>query len=115
LPNSPEHRAKAEHNEFFCTDTGEPFWDWAITGAFYCALHYVESYLASLHPPTHKIRDSLIYREHNLKAIYDDYRELQEESRNARYDASLTFVQSDFVRVQKRLTSIKAVILPLLP
>ncbi len=119
MPTSPQHRAKAENNEFFATDVGEPFWDWAVTGLFYSALHYVEAYLASLHPPfhppTHQIRDSLIHREPRLRPIYVDYRELQDESRDARYDPAQAYTQNDVVRLVARLQRIKQTIIPYLP
>jgi hypothetical protein len=43
-----------------------------------------------------------------------DYRELKTESRDARYDAAITFSQSDVKRLQQNLDKIKRVIVPLL-
>jgi hypothetical protein len=119
LPTSPQHRAKAENNEFLTTQINNPFWDWGVTANFYSALHYVEAYFASktpqLHPPTHTLRDNHIHADSKLSPIYIDYRQLEDESRDARYDASVTISQSDFVRTQGYLNRIKTVIIPLLP
>jgi hypothetical protein len=118
MPTPAQHRAKAVHNESFAANSGDPFWDWAITGIFYAALQYVEAYLASqvppVHPPTHQIRDSHIHRDRNLSPIYVDYRELQDESRDARYDAAATFSQGDFTRLQKNVNRIRQTIISLL-
>lgn len=90
----------------------EPFWDWAITGLFYAALHYIEIHLARqvppIHPETHQIRDSHVHR--LLGRIYVDYRELEEQSRDARYDAAQNFTRNDFGRLQVNLQRIKAAI-----
>jgi hypothetical protein len=112
LPTPEQHREKAEHDEFFIAHLGEPFWDWAITGLFYSALHYVEVHLARqtppIHPETHRIRDSHVNR--LMGGIYVDYRELEEQSRDARYDAAQQFTQQDFVRLQGHLARIKAAV-----
>ncbi len=111
MPNTAQHRGKAEHNEFFVSETGNPFLDWAVCGTFYAALHYVEAYLATknIHPSTHAGRISCIQRDSRLNAIYTDYRELLNESRDARYEAAITFTQADVNRVQRSLEAIKRV------
>jgi hypothetical protein len=118
LPTTPEHRAKAENNEFLVETLENPFWDWAVTGVFYAALHYIEAYFAgrvpALHPPSHTIRDNHIHSDNTLRAIYVDYRQLEDESRNARYDAGMTFTQGDVGIAKGCLERIKKVILPLL-
>jgi hypothetical protein len=118
-PTKDEHRAKAEHNEFLANELDNPFWDWAITGLFYSALHYVEAYLATkgIHFRRHKLRDSWIYRDAALKPIYIDYRELQTESEDARYMeiVPLTiFTQGDVQRLEVNLQAIKKVVIPLI-
>jgi hypothetical protein len=119
LPSTPQHRAKAENNEFFISELDNPFWDWAITATFYAALHYVEAYFANkapaLHPATHQMRDNYINSDAKLRSIYIDYRQLEDESRDARYDASITLSQSDATQSKRYLEIIKAVIVPLLP
>jgi len=119
VPTTAEHRAKAENNEFLSSELNNPFWDWAVTGIFYAALHYVEAYFSSrippLRPPTHKLRAGYIHADAYLDPIYIDYRQLEDESRNARYDARMTFDQADVVRTRAYLEKIKAVVIPLLP
>ena len=118
MPTSAQHRTKAENNEFFADELDNPFWDWAVTGKFYAAVQYVEAYLAkkapAVHSPSHEFRDNQIQRDAALRPIYPDYRELKNESRDARYDASLTFAQADVARLEQNLDNIKKVILPLL-
>jgi hypothetical protein len=119
LPSKAEHLEKAKHNEFFVSTLGNPFWDWAVTGTFYAALHYIEAYLATKadHPPTHAIRDSHIYRDSFLRVLYVDYRELQGESEDARYMEKLpvtVFGQADVTRLVANLEKIRNHILPTL-
>jgi hypothetical protein len=119
LPTTRQHREKAEHDEFLVANLNSPFWDWAVVGLFYAALQYVEAYLANqappIHPGTHTVRDSLIQRDRSLAGVYVDYRQLEDESRDARYDASLQFSQNDVMRLQRNLDRVKKVIVPLIP
>jgi uncharacterized protein (UPF0332 family) len=116
LPNITEHRTKAEENEFFVQSLQNPFWDWAVTGTFYAALHYVDAYLATkrIDPATHIIRNGFVKSEAVLNPLWGDYRELLNESRTARYDAGTTITQGDVTRLQNNLNAIKAVVLPLI-
>jgi hypothetical protein len=119
LPTTAEHRAKAENNEFLVDQLDNPFWDWAVTAVFYAGLHYIEAYFASLapalHPTTHQTRNSHVHANAKLSPIYIDYRQLEDDSRNARYDARMEFRQSDVAQARKYLERIKAVVIPLLP
>jgi hypothetical protein len=119
VPTTKEHRAKAVNNEFLVESLDNPFWDWAVSGVFYAALHYVEAYFASRfpprHPSTHVSRDNYINSDSILRPIYIDYRQLEDESRNARYDADMTFDQKDVIRTKGYLERIKKVVLPLIP
>ena len=47
-----------------------------------------------------------------LKAVYINYRELLNESREARYEPASTFNQNDVTRVQRSLDTIKKAVLP---
>lgn len=115
MPSKVDHSAKAGHNESFVSKLGEPYWDWAISGTFYAALHYVEAYLATkkIHSGSHPVRDSNINRDDTLRAIYPDYRELKDESRAARYDV-VKFKQDDLKEMQKNLETIKKLLKPLI-
>jgi len=87
---------------------------------FYAALHYVESYFAAKnikHPvtrpnqkPNHTSRTPLVAT--HLRAIYKDYENLYNDSRDARYEADLTQTQKDAQQSQKHLQSIRAAVLP---
>lgn len=119
MPTTAEHRAKAENNEFLVEQLDNPFWDWAVTSLFYAALHYIEAYFATLVPPVrpgnHQTRDNHIHADGKLARIYVDYRQLEDESRDARYDARVTFTQADVARTRTYLNKVKAVVIPLLP
>lgn len=89
-----------------------------MTGKFYAALHYVEAYLATKNPPmhsrNHSVRDSNIHSDPVLRAIYVDYRELESECHDARYDASLAFSQGDVQRLEGNLARIRQLLQPLI-
>jgi hypothetical protein len=61
--------------------------DWAVTGIFYAALHYIEVFLAtqSVHSPAHCSRETLFRRFPQLNPIYSEYRTLKDDSEGARY------------------------------
>ena len=48
MPTFEQHIGKAHHNEeFVARIKSDPnFLDWAVTGYFYAAVHYIESYFA---------------------------------------------------------------------
>lgn len=119
MATKDEHLAKAKHNEAFVAALADPFWDWAVTVTFYAALHYVMAFLATKadHPPTHQVRNSHIHRDRVLRPIYIDYRELQNESEDARYlerNPLTAFAAADVTRLKGNLDKIKKLILPLL-
>lgn len=65
--------------------------EWAITMKFYAALHFVQAYFSSRTgraPTTHERRASAIQRDPMISGAYDDYRELEDLSRDARYNFS---------------------------
>ena len=118
MSTSAQHKDRAEHNEFLRDELDNPFWDWAVIATFYAAVHYVEAYLAKNVPPVHsrnhEYRDSHIQRDPKIKAIYDDYKLLKTESHDARYSPHIPFEQTDVLRVQAYLKTVKDTILPLI-
>jgi hypothetical protein len=57
-----------------------------VTTLFYSAVHLVDAVLApKLHPEEHEIRRMAVRRLPEFRAIQNDYRELEERSRDARY------------------------------
>ncbi len=115
MPTTPEHKAKAAANEAFASTLDAPSWDWAVSGLFYSALHYVEAYLATknVHSGSHPVRDSHIQKDTVLKTVYKSYRELKDESRTARYDV-VQFSPVDVKRLTATLDQVKRVIFPLI-
>jgi len=90
MPRRDQHLQKARHNEEFVTSLGadpDRFADWAITGLFYSALHYIEAYFAcrGRHSGDHRARDSDIWRDTSLQGLYTPYSELKNASTTARY------------------------------
>lgn len=119
MPRSQQHLQKAAHNEAFVVSLGlstSPYLDWAVTGMFYSAVHYVEAYLATqgIHSVDHRARDSDIQRKPQLKSLYVPYNELKNHSINARY-MTTRFTAADVVGLQPELDIIKRHILQLLP
>ena len=87
MPTVKEHIRKAEYNEKFFDDIRDNYPDWAITGLFYSALHYVDAYLKSkqISVEDHKTRSWFINTTKQLKSIYSEYRAMYDYSVNARY------------------------------
>lgn len=91
MPAENIHLAQAGKNERFYKTfdlATTEFLDWAVTGLFYSALHYIDAYLARVkdyHPPEHKPRTRLVATEAKLGIIYEDYRRLKDQSEAARY------------------------------
>ena len=113
-----EHVAKAEANQVFADSLGagsQSAIDWSITALFYVAVHLVQAYFAARGSSyvTHKTRHSAIRRDAAIGAAYDDYRELESLSREARYEApSLTAAQVKYV--QGCLQGVRNIIGPLI-
>jgi len=112
------HLSKAQANETFRAtfDTNSASGlEWSITVAFYAAVHYVQAYFASKGQTymSHKLRDSAIQRDVSVRAIYSDYRALEDWSRDARYEHG-GFIQGNLIYIRDRLDAVKRVIIPLL-
>lgn len=91
MPTDAEHLHKAEHNEAFYLSfdlVATPYLDWVVTGIFYSALHYIESYLATQgkQSQTHADRNKNIEDDPNLgRDIYNKFKHLKDDSENGRY------------------------------
>lgn len=89
MPRPTEHIAQAEKNErLYERLLGTEFNDWAITGLFCAALHYVDAYMVmrtGASPSNHMARNHLVERIINLSEISHAYIELYRSSRNVRY------------------------------
>jgi hypothetical protein len=90
-----KHLRQAEHNEHFLATldlASTPYLDWALTIIFYAALHYLRA-LFSHHHLTNITRygemDNAFARLPVCRRnpdMYQDYRQLKDDSRAARYD-----------------------------
>lgn len=87
MPSVKQHIDKAKYNEQFFEDVKYDYPDWAITGLFYSALHYVDAYLVSKghSAEDHKTRLWFVESTKELKPIYANYRAMYDYSINARY------------------------------
>jgi hypothetical protein len=108
---------KAQHDEEFVASLGvDPgrFTDWAVTGLFYSAVHYIEAYFArgNRHSGDHRARDSEIWRDGQLKRLYEPYNELKNHSITARYLVRTPTAQ-DLADSRQSLRAIKTEILKL--
>jgi hypothetical protein len=65
--------------------------DWAVTTMFYSALHLVDAILAidGIHPRSHMRRDGYFPRYARLRPIWIEYHDLEERSKDARYNCIL--------------------------
>ena len=90
MPSTDEHLRQAKQNEGFVDSfdlKSSPYLDWALTGIFYSAVHYIEAVLAinGKHPIVHSQRNTWICMYINNSDIYDAHRDLKDDSRDARY------------------------------
>ena len=93
MPTRDEHVEKAHHNEHFYGSfdvAATPFRDWVVTGLFYCALRYIDAYLATknIHPRGHTgtgQRSDHVQRMPEFQPIWPQYRALYDDCRDARY------------------------------
>lgn len=93
MPTQDEHLDKAQHNQRFYESLDiatTDFLDWLVTGLFYCALHYVDAYLAtrSIHPKKHagpNQRNDQVDHMPEFLRIRPHYRALSDDCRDARY------------------------------
>ena len=89
MPNKNNHLVIAKDNEVFSNFliSESRFMEWAVTGFFYSAIHYIEAYMAtqSIHSGSHRVRDTGVHLDPKLSAIYDDYNDLKNDSIQSRY------------------------------
>ena len=106
MPQPTEHIAQAEKNErLYDSLLGTEFNDWAITGLFYAALHYVDAYIVSrtaASPPNHNSRNYLVDSTLSLTEIRPAYAELYRWSRDVRYEIPSVSID-EVMQVKARL------------
>jgi hypothetical protein len=112
-----EHKDKAEQNEqlaatFPVSVCGT---EWAITAIFYAALHYVDAYFALQGRSYigHASRNKQVSLDPALCVISDEYKNLYNLSRDARYEV-MRLQPGHLTYALNQLDAIKKVICPLL-
>ena len=93
----------------------DPFWDWKITGLFYSAVHYIQTYFEAKKvtlPPVMQHKKRLTLVKWHLPTIYKAFEDLYNDSRDARYEADITFTEKDVLELEKKLQAVKAAITP---
>lgn len=87
-----KHLGYADRNENFASllDSQSSYYEWAIVGLFYSALHIVKAYVIKLRGKgfnSHSDRNSFVARETVLKKVFPEYKHLYLSSRAARYNS----------------------------
>lgn len=92
--------------------------DWSVTSLFYAAVHYVNAYLRksgipiprrhTSPDPKQPGRSNIVQQDPSLSAIYDPYRNLDDESRDARYELKRvseahydSYLMGEFEKIRK--------------
>jgi hypothetical protein len=94
MPNADAHLHQAQHNHALIqalAPESTVYLDWVVTIAFYVAVHRVEAWFArkGVHLETHTQRDDWLAREKDLRrAVWPNYKELEFQSRRARYQCA---------------------------
>ncbi len=106
MPTADQHRRKAEKNHRLLAALDvDDHPEWAVTVAFYAALHRVEQLrhvAGDGHSRDHTDRLDYVYTAH--PPIHDGFRRLYAASRLARYEsASDFFARFDAVAVRERV------------
>ena len=120
MPRQDKHLRKARGNEAFLHHLleGKCYLDWAVTGTFYAALHYIHSYLAltqDFHPDNYLTMEQSIRRVGKLRPILRQYRWLKDSSQTARYQCRHfkfteveAMVQGELRDIREHITSISS-------
>ena len=90
-PAVENHRVRWMHNREFIGILPEKFCDWMLTGAFYAAVHAIETLVAFDGQPTHtshEARNNVLKRVQRYQHIWKHYRELYNGSQTTRYHAA---------------------------
>jgi hypothetical protein len=116
---------QAAHNSGFAQrirNEVPDFMDWSATCLFYSAVHYVNAYLVKNEVPIPRRhrgvdaknpgRTNIVQTDPDLSQIYADYRHLDDESRDARYELKRISVADYDSFLLPRLAKIRDFIVP---
>jgi len=112
MPDLIAHQHQVEHNQAvitFLKQAGTDHLDWIVTIMFYTAMHLVDQVLYKRHqlnPRNHHQRHAAIANDAALALVYADYRELEHQSRQSRYECVL-FSESEVDRLAARLVRVE--------
>jgi len=124
MPSRQDHACKATENEAFAggvVSNGAAHLDWAVTGYFYAALHHVTALLHSLgcqdaDLKTHAKREKqIVTRLPVEQQLYNDYRQLSDDSQDARYECRPFSEQDVKQLVAQHFVPLKTRVQALLP
>lgn len=116
-----QQAAKNAELAAFLRQEKSEYLDWAVTCLFYSAIHLVNAYLSHRHltiPRRHTTKGGLVGRSNIVQtdkvlgSIYFDYRALDDESRDARYELKKPTEEDYDKYLLARLNAIRAFILP---
>jgi hypothetical protein len=118
MPSKVEHIDRAKLNEKFAdlvTQMNRDHIHWAVVALFYSALHWVDAFLAigSVHPEKHFERQEYLSRDPNLHCIIKPYRQLEDDSREARYELA-SYNDNYVTHLRGLLRQIRNVLEPML-
>jgi hypothetical protein len=83
-----QHRARWMHNREFIGTLQDKYCDWMLTGAFYAAVHAVETLMAFDGLPnntSHESRNEVLKKTNRYKQIWKFYHPLYNASQTTRY------------------------------
>jgi hypothetical protein len=119
-----EYVEQAEHNTAFSQyirDNRREWMDWSATCLFYAAVHFVNAYCRKFGIPIPRRhrgdgggpgRTDIVQSDPQLCAIYPEYRHLDDESRDARYELK-KISEADYDKfLRPKLEKISDFILP---
>jgi hypothetical protein len=115
MPDLGAHQQQVEHNRQTTThlqQAGDKYLDWVVTLLFYTSLHLIDQvlyHIAQLNPRNHFQRHAAIANTPELTSIYQDYRELEHQSRRSRYECA-RFTSEEVERLSDSLARIEQVV-----
>jgi hypothetical protein len=115
MPDIGAHQQQVEHNRqttAYLREASGDYLDWVVALLFYTALHLVDQVLyhtAQLNPRNHLQRHAAIANIPELASIYQDYRELEHQSRRSRYECA-EFTAEEVERLSDCLARVEQVV-----
>ena len=121
MPTPPEHLDQARRNERLAdrliNDSPPAYLDWAVTTAFYAAVHYVKYFRASQNLSVGDSHDEIhrFFRTPELRLLQRCYRGMEDDCWAARYQCSVPTPTDAEDCVSNSLARIRQHILGLYP